>query len=146
MILYLDTSCMVKLYIQEPGTEEVQRAAELADEVATSIVAEAELRSALARRKREGQLTSSQLIALKQRFREAWADTVRIPLTDGLSALAGDLTEYHGLRGFDAIHLPSALSVMDDEDGETWFYSADVKLNSAAKREGLKKVFPAGLS
>lgn len=146
MILYLDTSCLVKLYFDEPGSEEVRKAADTADEIATSMVAEAELRSALARRRREGRLTPAELTTCKQNFRSHWTDHVRIYLSDEISAHAGDLAESHGLRGFDAIHLASALSVVDQDDGETWFYSADTKLNAAAKREGLKKTFPPGLA
>lgn len=146
MILYLDTSCLVKLYINEPGTEEVRKAAGLADEVVSSLVAEAEFRSALARRRRDRLLTSSELTALKQKFRADWSEMIHIQLSDGISALAGDLAESHGLRGFDAIHLASALSVVDDWDGEAWFFSADAMLNAAARREGLRKTFPADLA
>ena len=146
MILNLDTSCLVKLYINEPGTEEVKKAAGRADEIVSSLVAEAEFRSALARRRRDGLLTPSELTALKQKFRADWSEMFHVQLSDGISAFAGDLAESHGLRGFDAIHLASALSVVDDQDGEAWFFSADAKLNAAAKREGLKKVFPADLS
>lgn len=146
MILYLDTSCLVKLYVNEKGAEEVRRAVESADELASSMVAEAEWRSAMARCRREGLLSSAELTALKRDFREDWTHMLCIQLTDGISALAGNLAESHGLRGFDAIHLASALSILDDQDGETWFFSADAKLNAAAKREGLKKIFPAGLA
>jgi uncharacterized protein len=146
LILFLDTSCMVKLYVDEPGSDEVLKAVGLANEVACSIVTESELRSALARRKREGLLSASELTALKRDFRRDWANCVHIQVSDGISSHAGDLAEAQGLRGFDAIQLASALSVVDEEDGETWFYSADVRLNAAAKREGLKKLFPADLA
>jgi predicted nucleic acid-binding protein len=146
MILFLDTSCMVKLYFDEPGSDEVEMAVGLANEVACSMVTEAEVRSALARRRREGLLSASALTALKQDFLRNWPHHVRIQVSEGISAHAGDLAETHGLRGFDAIQLACALSVVDDVDGETWFYSADSKLNAAAKREGLKKTFPADLA
>jgi predicted nucleic acid-binding protein len=146
MILYLDTSCFVKLYLLEAGSEEVKRAVESADEVATSQVAEAEVRSAIARRKREGSLTAAEFAKIKRAFRSDWAAFLHVQLTDGLSASAGNLAESHGLRGFDAIHLASALSVVDGGDGETWFFSADTRLNAAARREGFKKIFPAGLA
>lgn len=42
MILYLDTSSLVKLYVVEPGSEDVQRLVERAELVSTSIVACAE--------------------------------------------------------------------------------------------------------
>ena len=53
MILYLDTSSLVKLYVDEPGSEDVLRLVDQAELVTTSVVAYAEARAALARRRRE---------------------------------------------------------------------------------------------
>jgi uncharacterized protein with PIN domain len=49
MILYLDTSSLLKLYVEEPGTSEVQSRVELADVVATSVIAYPEAHAAVAR-------------------------------------------------------------------------------------------------
>jgi predicted nucleic acid-binding protein len=38
MILYLDTSSLVKLYVVEPGSPDVQRGVERAELVSTSVV------------------------------------------------------------------------------------------------------------
>lgn len=146
MILYLDSSCLAKLYLEESGSEEVKDAVDAAEEIATSMVAEAEVRSALARRRREGDFTASEYAKAKNDFRNDWQTFLHIQVSDGISAFAGNLAELHNLRGFDAIHLASALSVVDGEDGQTWFFSADARLNTAAKREGLKKIFPADLA
>ncbi len=48
MILYLDTSALVKLYVSEEGSEIVRGAVESAGRVATSRIAYAEARAALA--------------------------------------------------------------------------------------------------
>ena len=52
MILYIDTSALVKLYAKEAGTAEVQRAVAKAEQIATSLIAYVETRSALARKYR----------------------------------------------------------------------------------------------
>jgi uncharacterized protein len=52
LILYLDTSTLVKLYAEEEGTETVERAADEAEAIATSVVAYAEPRAAFARKLR----------------------------------------------------------------------------------------------
>ena len=57
MILYLDTSALVKLYVEEPNSEEVRSAVDGAVAVAVSEVSYTEARSALARREREGSLS-----------------------------------------------------------------------------------------
>ncbi len=59
MILYLDTSALVKLYSEEPGREKVQAAVEGARVIAVSEIGYVEARSALARKEREGALSAS---------------------------------------------------------------------------------------
>ena len=61
MILYLDTSALVKLYVREPGTDETRARLDDASMVATSRVAYPEARAALARRQREGGITRAAL-------------------------------------------------------------------------------------
>ena len=142
MILYLDTSCLAKLYLEEAGTEIVKGAAGVAEFIATSMVAEAELRSALARRRREADLTGADFRNIKEKFFREWKDFFRISLTEEISGHAGDLAEKYGLRGFDAIHLASALFLRSGLAKDSIrFYCADLKLNSAARKEGFHDLF-----
>ena len=53
MTLYLDTSSLVKLYVDEPGSDAVHRLVGTATAVATSSIAYTETRAALTRRRRE---------------------------------------------------------------------------------------------
>ena len=48
MILYLDTSSLVRLYVDESGSADVRRLVEQAEIVAASVVAYPEARAALA--------------------------------------------------------------------------------------------------
>jgi uncharacterized protein len=57
LILYLDTSSLVKLYVEESGTPETERLVDGASLVCTSVVAYAEARSALTRLHRERKLS-----------------------------------------------------------------------------------------
>ena len=52
MMLYLDTSAVVKLYVEESMSSEVVVAVEEAEAVATSLIAYAEARAAFARARR----------------------------------------------------------------------------------------------
>lgn len=65
MILYLDTSSLVKLYIQEEESPQVRQLVDAADVIATSVVAFPEARSAFARLARESKITSEQLAEVK---------------------------------------------------------------------------------
>jgi len=61
LIVYLDTSALVKLYAEEEeGGELVRRAVAEAERIATSTVAYAEARAGLARKLREGVFTDEE--------------------------------------------------------------------------------------
>jgi uncharacterized protein len=70
--LYLDTSSLVKLYVAEPGGEQVRGHVDRATIVATSVIAYAEARAALARRRRERALRPAAFAAAKRKFEEDW--------------------------------------------------------------------------
>jgi predicted nucleic acid-binding protein len=134
LILYLDTSSLVKLYVDEPGSAEVRGLVEQADVVGASLVAYPEARAALARRRRERSLTAADYRRAKAAFDEDWARLVTLDVSGGLARDAGDLAERHRLRGFDALHLASYLTfagAFPDEDAR--FSSADVALERAAR-------------
>ena len=132
MILYLDTSALVKLYAEEPGTEEVQSAVGRARAVAVSEVGYVEARSALARKEREGFFSTEEhdvaVQTLKRDFREVY---LARPLTGGVIARAGELVRQHALRAYDAIHLATALALRE-EAGEL----AEQKAAEESPQEG----------
>jgi predicted nucleic acid-binding protein len=133
--LYLDTSSLVKLYVTEAGSEVVRQLADGAHVVATSIVAYAETRAALARLRREGGLAGSTFTAAKNEFEVQWPTYLALEATNSLCRAAGALAEKYGLRGFDSIHLASFAEVARRAGiGDTRFSSFDERLNHAAKR------------
>ena len=105
MILYLDSSALVKLYVEEPSSDEVLAAVARADVIATSMVAYPEIRSALSRRARGGQITRAAERAATGWLHQDWPHYASLPVDQGLSRHAGELAAGHGLRGFDAVHL-----------------------------------------
>lgn len=133
MTLYLDTSSLVKLYVEESGSLDVVAHLEAADVVATASVAYAEARAALARRHRERALSSRAHQEARRRLDADWPALLTIVVTDDVSRHAGDLAERYGLRGYDAIHL-AAYAVVARAAGVqgTTFSSADRTLNRAA--------------
>lgn len=141
MILYLDTSSLLKLYVREEGTEEVTEAVGRAEVVATSAVAFAETRSAFARLAREGQLTPEELGSLREDFHRDWERFLEIPVQPSVYRRAGDLAEEHALRGFDSLHLASFLELRDQpERPEVSFSAFDDRLVAAAAAEEEKRV------
>jgi predicted nucleic acid-binding protein len=111
MICYLDTSALVKLYVQEPGSEMVRKLVDEASVVATSKVAYAEARAALARGFRDGLLQEKDYRQVVAALQNDWPSYLALEVSDSLVWLAGELAEKHRLRGFDSIHLAAALTL-----------------------------------
>jgi predicted nucleic acid-binding protein len=131
--LYLDTSSLLKIYVDEEGSDEVRQ--DLADcaAAATSAVTYAEARAAFARRRRDGTLTAAMLRAAKREFDEDWPRYLVVEPTMALCREAGDLAERHAVRGFDSLHLAAYLQVLRDTPlSEVRFSSFDRHLNRAA--------------
>ncbi len=135
MTLYLDTSSLVKLYVAEAGSDAVRRLAAGAVVVATSVVAYAETRAALARLRRERVLTAAEFASAKRELEKDWPAYLALEVTDSLSRTAGELAERYGLRGFDSVHLASFADVTRRAGtGEMRFSSFDDRLNEAARK------------
>lgn len=134
MILYLDTSALVKLYIEEAGSDEVREWAGDAEALAASRVALAELAAAVARRWREGDLTDPEAAAIRSAIAEDWQHLVVVEVDEHRAA---DEAFRSDLRGFDAIHLAAALQVRDAlGDVPIGFACFDSRLGRAASARG----------
>jgi predicted nucleic acid-binding protein len=134
MMLYLDTSSLIKLYIDEPGSDEVRQDLSESSAGATSLVTYAETRATFARLRRLGNITPSGFRLAKRDFDSDWSVFVVVPLSDALCRAAGDLAEHYGLRGFDSIHLATFLHLANNDRSEVRFSSFDRRLNRAATR------------
>ena len=141
MILYLDTSALVKLWTQEPGAQEVEDATRSASVVSTSVVSYAETRSAFARALREGRWTTTTHETAVGDLDHLWPQLMRIRVSNGLSFEAGALAQRHRLRGFDAIHLASALRTRAHLDVDrVTFACFDERLAQGAREIGMEVV------
>ncbi|MGH8581883.1 MAG: type II toxin-antitoxin system VapC family toxin [Gammaproteobacteria bacterium] len=111
MILYLDTSAFLKLYVDEPGSKQVRSAVGQASVIATHLIAYAEMRAGLAKAVRIKRISSDDLLAHKQSLDRNWDNMEVIAATEVLIRRAGDLAEQYDLRGYDSIHLAAAEAV-----------------------------------
>jgi len=139
LILYLDTSSLVKLYVEEGGSRPVRDLVERAELVSTSVVAYAEARAALARQRREGGLTAAGFGQAKSDFELDWPRYLSLEVSEAVYRDAGDLSDKHHLRGFDSIHLASYLSLCEEGARQVRFSSYDETLNRAARKEARKR-------
>jgi uncharacterized protein len=139
MILYLDTSSLVKLYVEEAGSGDVGELVSKSNAIATSMVAYAEARSAFARRFRENALSREGYSSLLSSFESDWDNYLQVKVSKALVRSAGDLAERHGLRGFDAIHLASALVLLENSGAPVLFSCFYDRLQRASIQAGLKQ-------
>lgn len=137
MIVYLDTSSLVKLYVQEEDSNAIEKLVGSSEVVATSLIAYAEARSAFARRLREDVYSIDEYRKIILRFDQDWENCLRLGVTGDLIRRAGDLAEKHGLRGFDAIHLSSAITFREELSFPVYFSCSDHKLQNASRMENL---------
>lgn len=141
---FLDTSALVKRYVLEKGTRWIR---DLADPTAgnqtlIAAITGVEVVAAVTRRKLGGGLSTQDAARILAEFRHDFANEyLIIQPTPAVLARAMALAATHGLRGYDAVQLGSAL-----EDrmhrlaagiGPATFVSADQALNAAAQAEGL---------
>ena len=136
LTIYIDTSSIVKLYVEESGRADVRTSVDSATVIVTSQVAYPEARAALTRRRRERALSSRDFTAARSEFESDWSRFLTIPVSWAICREAGALAERYHLRGFDSIHLASFADMLRGLQGrdDVLFSSFDEKLNAAARR------------
>ena len=137
MITYVDTSTLLKLVIDEDGSERAELIWNSADVLASASMLVVEARAALAAAERAGRLTAAQHREAKAAFEALVAGLTLVEITGDLIGQAADLAEEEAVRGYDAVHLAAALTIE-----ATVMTSADAALCDAAERRGLHVANP----
>ena len=134
MIAYFDTSALLPLLIDEPGSARAGRLWDEADHVVSVRLIYVEARAALAQARRLGRLAEGQLVGLVGELDDLYAQLDRIGVDETLVRRAGVLAQEHALRGYDAVHL-AAVERVAGEDAV--LVSGDVELCAAAQELGI---------
>ncbi|MGB8322424.1 MAG: type II toxin-antitoxin system VapC family toxin [Candidatus Acidiferrum sp.] len=151
-MLYLDSSALIKHYIRERGTDAIDskfREEEKYQRTAfTSVIAYAEVQAAFARRRRDRLSSSAETSRVQEEFVTDWAVKLnQVELGAGVLLFIRRLVEEFPLKGFDAIHLASALWLRDalriakdfgQSSNTLEFASSDRQLNKAASQLGME--------
>ena len=140
-LVYFDSSALVKLVVQETGSELAAELWDGCDAALASRLAYPEVRAALAAACRNHDLSEDDLDTAEQAWDQYWAAVRPVELTAAAERHAGQLARSHALRGADAVHLASALAIGDpDLIIAAW----DLRLHTGAATAGLR-VAPADL-
>lgn len=138
MITYVDTSVLIKLVVNEPGTDAATQIWEASDSVVSVALVQVEARAALAGAARAGRLSAAQHRTAKGSLAQLVDQLHLVEVTAGLVDQASDLAETEALRGYDAVHLAGSLLVAVNV-----MASSDHDLCAAAERRGLMIANPA---
>jgi hypothetical protein len=112
-VVYFDSSALVKLVVDEPGSELAAQLWDNCDAAVASRLAFPEVRAALAASARNHDLDEDGLATAEQAWFEFWSAIRPVELSRWVERLAGELAPRHALRGADAVHLASALALAD---------------------------------
>jgi predicted nucleic acid-binding protein len=133
MNLYLESSALVKRYIQEKGSQDVNTWIEAADMVVTGLISRVEVVAAIARAGRMKLITPDESFAALRQFRSEWESFHRLPITENTVARGDSLAVEHDLRGYDATHLACALIWQETLGMPVTLASFDSQLIEAAR-------------
>lgn len=144
-IIYLDTSALLKLYIQEAYSDDVNVLVATADGAGTSLLTYAEMAAAMARAERMRLISSESAKAAWNNFQGDWPEFTRLKLSAALIERAATLAWDLGLRGYDAMHLATALTWKDALGEPIFLATFDRLLWSAGKKAGMA-VWPEAIA
>jgi predicted nucleic acid-binding protein len=109
VIIFFDTSSLVKRYIEEPGSDDVDRQFFTADTVILSHITKTELLSALTRRRNDNSIDEDSYISATGTIEEDILQFEILPFNKNLENQAIEMIQKHGMKTLDAIQLASAL-------------------------------------
>jgi uncharacterized protein len=138
MIVYFESSALAKQFLAETMSREVADLMEEADASATSILSRVEVSAALAKAVRMQWTTAeNDQTALKQ-FHRQWVDLPIVEVSEAIVGRADALAWDFGLRGYDAMHLASAVAYRESLGKNVLFASFDRELRKAAAAIGFE--------
>lgn len=134
MILYVDTSALVPLLIDEPTSAACGEMWDGADSVTVTRLSYIDAVAVLAQAERMGRIESREVRGGQSVLDDLWAVVDVIELDEALMLSAARLAITHGLRGYDATHCAAAVAV---NDADLVAASGDKKLLAAWRTEGI---------
>ena len=137
MILFCDPSALVKLYILEDSSREMQTLAGAASAIAVCRIAWAEMMAALARRAREFPNDADAIEVVRKRLRTDWPRYVVVEVTQALVELASEYADTFALSAYGSVQLAAARTLQDMAGEEIQFACFDTRLGKAARMLGM---------
>jgi len=144
LIIYLDTSALIKLYIQEAGSAQVREQVNQADLSGTIDLTKVEMAAAFAKAVRMRVISSPDLQTAWRDFSTQWPFLYQLDVSEALRERAIQNIWDHPLRGYDAMHLAAALIWQETFGEEIVLGTFDKALWQAGAESGLQ-IWPGNL-
>jgi predicted nucleic acid-binding protein len=138
MIVYFDTSALVKRYIKEAGSSEVNALVEnMGNILGSALITQVEMAAAFRRAVSMGAIPDTLLLEIWQDFFGIWESFTRIQVSDALVAKANQIAFDYKLRGYDSLHLAAAMIWQESLGMPVTLATFDRELWLAAHEAGL---------
>jgi predicted nucleic acid-binding protein len=133
VILFCDSSALIKLLITEPQSDRMQQASLEAKAIAVCRITWAETMAGMARRQREDPDNADVLEQARQSLAQSWEQCLIVEVTQALVETAGRFADAFALRGYDSVQLAAAHELHLIAKETVVFASYDRRLNQAAQ-------------
>lgn len=145
-LYFLDTSALVKLYVQEPGTDWLLPLISDRPEnrFAVLAIAMVEMRSAIRCRQRAGDIETEVATAILENVRSHMETRfIRQTVNETVIDTALEMIDRYALRAYDAVQLAGCLVLCAIAAEAFTFVCSDHRLLEAARSEQLRILDPA---
>lgn len=132
MILFCDTSALIKLLISEPGSDQMQHASTEAEAIAVCRISWAEVMAGMARRQREVPRDAVMLEQSRVQLIQSWPLCTVVEVSQSLVETAGRFADVFALRGYDSVQLAAAHELHTNSEQPLTFACFDRRLKQAA--------------
>lgn len=132
VILFCDTSALIKLLINEPGSDQMVKSSTHADAIAVCRITWAEAMAGMARRQREDPISGDDIDQARQQLSLTWDQFTIVEVSQQMVETAGRFADGFALRGYDSVQLAAAHELDQCTDQPLTFASFDRRLRQAA--------------
>ena len=133
VILFCDTSALMKLLVDEAQSEQLRQISTTVDAIGVCRITWAEAMAALARLQREDPVSNEDLEQARHQLVQSWETFSIVEVTQSLVEKAGVFSEAFALRGYDSVQLAAAHQLHEQFALPLTFACFDRRLNQAAK-------------
>ncbi len=114
MLIFIDTSSLIKRYIEETGSPDVDKLFSEENDIAIAAITPLETHSALNRKLRENTVSQEAYEKAIGFLKRDFDSFTIVPFSPRVVKKAGSVIESHGARTLDAIQIGAALAVNPD--------------------------------